>query len=136
MNKEDLTEALIHALENSQQGFDAFKVSFEECASAFEVGEDAKGLSIITGLIKPLQDLSKFCADMIGTHSDILEEGLFNTLTEQCETFENLLTDLITEMEDGNLVEVGDILKYDMGDLIANMSKTFPEIAESLKQTA
>jgi hypothetical protein len=134
MKETELTEELIKALENSTAGFDLFKKSFDDCASAFEVGDDQIGLKIIENLTKPLQDFLNFCADMIGTHANVIEEDLFKEICDQCESFENLINELLQEMEDKNYVEVGDILKYDLGDLTKQMAKTFPKIANDLKK--
>ena len=133
--KEELTETLIHALENSQDGFNALKTSFNECAEAFELGDDPKGLNILNDIIPPLKDFSNFCADMISTHAAEFDESIFSELTENCENLQNSFTDLIQEMEDKNLVEVGDILKYDLGDITAKMADIFPKIAECLKKS-
>ena len=133
MNDHELTNVLVHALNNSTEGFATFKNMFNECANAFEVGEDAKGLKIITELIAPLGDFCNFCADMIQTHSHLIGEEHMKTLEEQCETLEELMGELVKEMEDGNFVEVGDILKYDLGDLTTQMSKSFPAVAQSIE---
>ncbi|MCM8530360.1 MAG: hypothetical protein NE330_04300 [Lentisphaeraceae bacterium] len=134
--KEELTEMLINALENSNGGFDELKSQFNVCADAFEIGDDAKGLQTLAGLLGNLKDFSNFCADMISTHHETISEELMCDLTDQCELFQNLLGDMVQEMEESNFVEVGDILKYDLSDLITQMSQTFPTIAKSLKVTA
>ncbi|NQZ56093.1 MAG: hypothetical protein HRT88_01295 [Lentisphaeraceae bacterium] len=135
MGNHELTEMLIHALENSQVGFDSFKESFQQCASAFEIGNDQEGVRVLTELIDPLKGFSRFCADMIGSHVENIPEELFNELGTQCETFQNLLADILEEMESSNFVEVGDILKYDLGDLISSMSESFPTIALALRKS-
>ena len=132
--KQELTDTLIHALENSQEGFDALKNSFNECAEAFELGDDPKGLNTLNAIIPPLKDFSNFCADMISTHASELDENLFNELSDNCESLQNSFSDLIQEMEDKNFVEVGDILKYDLGDITGKMADAFPKIAASLKK--
>ncbi|MCH2204315.1 MAG: hypothetical protein MK132_00370 [Lentisphaerales bacterium] len=125
---------LIHALDNSQNGFSELKRMFNECADAFEIGDDVKGLTVMNQILPSLSDFSNFCADMITTHHHQINDELMNQLTEQCEQFQSLLGDMVAEMEDSNLVEVGDILKYDLGDLVVQISKTFPQIAEALKK--
>lgn len=135
MEEHDLTGVLVHALNNSQEGFKTFKTMFNDCANAFETGDDAKGLKIIRDLIQPLQDFCYFCADMISTHSHIMPAEKLKVLEEQCETLQNLMGELLKEMEDGNFVEVGDILKYDMGDLTSQMAKSFPELADSIEKS-
>ena len=132
MDQDEVTNILVHALNNSDEGFSTFKTMFNECANAFEVGEDKKGLEIITSLIQPLQDFCNFCADMLQTHAHMMEKDTLRNLEEQCEMLEKLMGELIKEMEDGNFVEVGDILKYDFGDLAFKMSKSFPEVAKSI----
>ena len=74
-------------------------------------------------ILPSLGDFSNFCADMITTHHDKINDGMMDQLTDQCEQFQSLLGDMVAEMEDSNLVEVGDILKYDLGDLVIQMSK-------------
>ncbi len=135
MNENQLTESLIHALNNSTDGFKSFKTMFNDCANAFELGNDAKGLKIISELIQPLQDFCYFCADMLSTHSHLIEPKLLNELEAQCEKLQTLMGEMLKEMEDGNYVEVGDILKYDFGDLTLQMSKSFPELASSLQKS-
>ena len=127
MNDHEITQELVAALNNSQNGFDAFKKMFNDCANAFEVGNDAEGLKIIKDLIQPLQDFCYFCADILSTHAHMIEDDKLDTLKEQCESLESLMGEMVKEMEDGNFVEVGDILKYDFGDLTAQMSKSFPQ---------
>ena len=134
MKEQELTDMLIHALENSHTGFNELKHMFNECADAFEIGDDVKGLTVMNQILPSLGDFSNFCADMITTHHDKINDGMMDQLTEQCEQFQSLLGDMVAEMEDSNLVEVGDILKYDLGDLVIQMSKTFPQIAELLKK--
>ena len=136
MEDQELTSTLIHALENSQQGFDEFKTMFSNCASAFELGKDAEGIEILTAVLQPLNDFSNFCANISSTHALLIPEELLIDFTKQCETFKTLVEELLTEMEDKNYIEVGDILKYDLGDLICAMSVSFPKIAEALKSTA
>lgn len=133
MTNQELTEMLIHALDNSSNGFDELKRMFNECADAFEIGDDVTGLKVMNQILPSLGDFSNFCADMISTHHEKISNELMGKLTEQCEQFQSLLGDMVEEMEDSNLVEVGDILKYDLGDLITQMSKTFPEISEALR---
>ena len=132
-DEENLTQLLIHALENSAKGFNELKEMFTTCANAFEVGDDVTGLQEIHMILPCLGDFSNFCADMISSHHQEIKSGLMDTLSEQCEQFQSLLGDMVQEMEDKNFVEVGDILKYDLGDLVVQMDKTFPLIAESLK---
>ena len=132
MEEHELTQILIHALNNSQEGFSTFKKMFNDCANSFEVGEDAKGMQIISSLIQPLQEFCNFCADIMSTHSYMIDEENLNLLKEQCNQLESLMGELVKEMEDGNFVEVGDILKYDMGDLTTQMSKSFPKVAECI----
>ena len=134
MDKDEVTNILVHALNNSDEGFSTFKTMFNECANAFEIGEDKKGLEIISSLIEPLQDFCSFCADMLQTHAHMMEKDTLRNLEEQCEMLEKLMGELIKEMEDGNFVEVGDILKYDFGDLASKMSKSFPEVAISIEK--
>ena len=134
MDDQDFTIELLSALNNSQNGFNTFKTMFNDCANAFEVGKDAEGLQIIKDLIKPLQDFCYFCADILSTHSHMIEDDTLDKLQKQCESLENLMGELVKEMEDGNYVEVGDILKYDFGDLTAQMSKSFPEVATSIEK--
>lgn len=134
MTDQEFTSDLLKALNNSQNGFSAFKQMFNDCANAFEVGNDAEGLQIIKDLIQPLQDFCYFCADVLSTHSHMIEEKALKKLQDQCESLESLMGELVKEMEDGNYVEVGDILKYDFGDLTAQMSKSFPEVATSIEQ--
>ena len=38
------------------------------------------------------------------------------------------------EMGNRNFVETGDILKYDLGDLVFNFSTLFPKLIEDLKE--
>lgn len=133
MEHDEVTNILVHALNNSGDGFSTFKKMFNDCASAFEIGEDQKGLEIIKSLIQPLQDFCNFCADMLQTHAHMIEKNALRNLEEQCETLEKLMGELIKEMEDGNFIEVGDILKYDFGDLTVQMSKSFPEVAASIE---
>ena len=133
MKEQELTDMLIHALNNSAKGFDELKRMFNECADAFEIGDDVTGLKVMTQILPSLGDFSNFCADMITTHHDKINDENMDTLTEQCEQFQSLLGDMVAEMEDNNLVEVGDILKYDLGDLVVQLAKTFPKIAESLQ---
>ncbi|MCM8528206.1 MAG: hypothetical protein NE327_16910 [Lentisphaeraceae bacterium] len=133
MKDHEITEELINALNNSQDGFTAFKKMFNDCANAFEVGKDAEGLQIIKDLIQPLQDFCYFCADVLSTHAHMIADDKLDLLKEQCESLESLMGELVKEMEDGNYVEVGDILKYDFGDLTSQMSKIFPEVAESIQ---
>ena len=42
MKEQELTDMLIHALENSHTGFNELKHMFNECADAFEIGDDVK----------------------------------------------------------------------------------------------
>ena len=130
------TEELIHALDNSQDGFVLFKQNFDECALAFEVGDNAKGLKLVEGLSKPIQDFLRFCVDTVSTHAEYIGEDLFNKLCGQCESFENLIKEVLVEMEEENYVEVGDILKYDLGDLIGQMAIIFPKLSEAVTKGA
>lgn len=130
-----LKEMLIHALENSQNGFDSFNSSFQQCANAFEIGNDTDGMKILTELINPLKSFSQFCADVMRLPNSDIPENLFNELQSQCQTFQELLTDILEEMQSNNFVEVGDILKYDLGDLISSMGESFPKIALALRET-
>ena len=133
MEHDEVTNILVHALNNSTEGFSTFRKMFNECADAFEIGEDKKGLEIIKSLIQPLQDFCNFCADMLQTHAHMMGKDTLKNLEEQCEMLEKLMGELVKEMEDGNFVEVGDILKYDFGDLASQMSKSFPEVATSIE---
>ncbi len=135
MNDNELTNSLIFALNNSSEGFKNFKTMFNDCANAFELGNDAKGLKIISELIQPLQDFCYFCADILSSHAHIMDPAHLKQLESQCEKLQTLMGEMLKEMEDGNFVEVGDILKYDMGDLTLQMSKSFPELASSLQKS-
>ena len=133
MDTQDLTEMLIHALENSQAGFTSFKETFAQCSAAFELGKDQEGIQLLSSLLPPIKDFTAFCADIARTHGENIPEALFQEFDKQCSTFKDLIADMLEEMEDCNYVEVGDILKYDLGDLIDSMAVTFQKIADTLK---
>jgi predicted solute-binding protein len=134
-NDKELTSMLINALDNSSEGFKAFKSMFNICSKAFEIGDDALGLKTLGEIIPGLRDYSLFCADLLGSHSEIIESTLLKEMEEHCESFQNLLGEIVQEMEENNFVEVGDILKYDLGDILVKMADLFPKIATALKNS-
>jgi len=133
MDTQEITDMLIHALDNSQAGFKSFKEVFAQCSAAFELGNDQEGIKLLSSILSPIKDFTSFCAEITRTHGQSIPPEIFGEFEQQCSTFKDLITDMLEEMEEGNYVEVGDILKYDLGDLIDAMSVTFPKISNSLK---
>ena len=67
---------------------------------------------------------------------DICENNLANKsvsrISSTCETFQTLLATLLSEIESRNYIEVADILRFDLTDLMLSFGNLFPEIASEL----
>lgn len=136
-NKEmTLREASIFTLEQSQGELDKLKEMLKRASQEFDQGNDAEGLNIIQNEIIPqIKNLSEFCNTMLNNFGGIFEEEALNEFLKEYTALGELLMTLAKETEKGDFTEVGDILRFDLTDLLTELAGTFPKLIECFKNS-
>lgn len=129
-----LTAMSIDALRSSQQGFEELQSLFKKCGELFDKGDDAGGLELLqSDLVPKLMEFANFLASFMGNSAVDLDAALCAEFSTTCDSFQEVLKTLLSEMEKSNFTEVGDILRFDLADLISSISRLFPRLAENLE---
>lgn len=136
-NKEmTLREASIFTLEQSQGELDKLKEMLKSASQKFDQGNDAEGLNIIqTEIIPQIKNLSEFCNTMLNDFGGIFKEEALNEFLKEYTALGELLMTLAQETEKGDFTEVGDILRFDLTDLLTELAGTFPKLIECFKDS-
>lgn len=134
LTQEKVLELSIDALDNSQEGIGEFIQAFDKCALEFSNGNDVQGVEYLKQILEPLRKFSNFCGTLVGFYASELSVESGKSLTEKCATFYDIMENLMKEMESGNFIEIGDILKYDFGDLLYDFSMLFPKVSQELQE--
>lgn len=127
-------EATIFALEHSEEAFNEFRKCTKEIGECFDTGRDEEAFSIIKDQFYPgVIQLGQFCHSMLEMNHDVLGKDLAERLCTDIGQINELLTNVSKETENGNFTEIGDMLRFDFIDIIASLSKSFPEIKEAFR---
>lgn len=129
---EQLKADLVFALNNSAEGLKIFQEKFTEVSEAFEVGKIAEAAGTLKEVLGPIAEFSQFLADVITTIHPYISEDSFGELTMKCERLESFLNEMLNEMEDENFLELGDIMRFDLGDLMKEFDVLFPKLADEI----
>lgn len=127
-----LKQDLIFALNNSEDGLKLFQEKFKDISEAFEVGKIAEAASLLKEILGPIAEFSQFLADVLTTIHAFISEESYGELTVKCERLESFLNEMLTEMEDENFLELGDIMRFDLGDLMKEFDALFPKLADEI----
>ncbi len=134
--KKELDDMTIKALEESKAGFDVFSQMFKKCSDFYDNGSDFNGTELLTKEIIPsLQDFAAFCASLLETTFGKIKTDTQNKFEENCKNFETLLQSLLEEMKGKNYIEVGDILRFDLFDLMKDFAEIFETMAKNLQSS-
>ncbi len=127
-------EATIFALDNSEKAFEEFRKCTREIGECFDTGRDEEAFAIIKETFYPgVIGLAQFCHSMLEMNHDVLGKELSERLCSDLAQINELLTSVAKETENGNFTEIGDVLRFDFIDVIASLSKSFPEIKEAFR---
>ena len=127
-----LKDDLIFALNNSEDGLKLFQEKFKDVSEAFEVGKIAEAAAVLKEVLGPISEFSQFLADVLTTIPPYVSEESYGELTMKCERLESFLNEMLTEMEDENFLELGDIMRFDLGDLMKEFDALFPKLADEI----
>jgi hypothetical protein len=136
-NKEmTLREASIFTLEQSKEGLETLKELLKKASQEFDQGNDNEGLDIILKKISPqIKGLSEFCNTMLHDFGGIFEEETLEEFFKEYTTLGDLMLTLANETEKGDFTEVGDLLRFDLSDLLDELDETFPKLSECFKNS-
>jgi predicted mannosyl-3-phosphoglycerate phosphatase (HAD superfamily) len=129
-----LREASIFTLEQSQVELENLKENLKKASQEFDQGNDIEGLTYIQeNLINPIKNLSEYCNTLLNNFSGIFTEELREEFLKEYTALGETLMTLAKETEKGDFTEVGDLLRFDLNDLIEELAATFPKLAECFK---
>ena len=135
-NEMTLREATIFVIEKSQDEFKKLKETLKTTSDFFDAGKDQEGLNNIKDAVIPqISSFYEFCFTMINSFDDVMGPDIAGRLKEKFENLDALLKALTNETAAGNFTEIGDLLRFDLTDLINEFSALFPEISESFKSS-
>jgi len=124
-------EATIYELEQSQAEFKKLKETIKRASGSFDSGNDLEGLTVIKDeLIAHISSFHVFCSTIVNNFGDILSGGLKDELENKIAHLDKIFNLLARETESGNFTEVGDLLRFDMSDLLNEFSVLFPKVSE------
>lgn len=132
VENENLKKDLVFALMNSSDGLALFQEKFKACSEAFEVGKLPEAAAILREVLGPISEFSQFLADVITSSHEYVSEETFGELTKKCERLESFLNEMLSEMEGENFLELGDIMRFDLGDLMKEFDALFPKLADEI----
>lgn len=128
-----VTEMTTKVLRQSGPAFEEFRAMFKDCSDAFDRGDDESGrTTLVEEVIPRLREFAGFCATLLDS-TGAATPALRSEFVAKCESFEEILTTLVTELEGQNLTEVGDILRFDLVDLMMAFASLFPRLADDLQ---
>lgn len=129
-------QGTIMTLEQSHQGFDNLKESFKEISDAFDSGDTINGLNMISEkIIGPTNAMFGFFMTLAGSYDVVLGEELTKTLLTKIKAIDDIIDILEKETETGNLVEVGDVLRFDYFDALTELDGLLPQLIEAFKSS-
>ena len=129
-------EATIHALEQSLEEFKKLKDSIKKASGSFDAGSDLDGLVVIRDEIIPqISSFNVFCLTLLDKFGDVLEGDIGEEFKCKVETLDALFVTLSKETESGNFTEVGDLLRFDLTDLLTAFWGMFPKMIELFKSS-
>jgi len=127
-------EGTIMTLEQSSEGFNCLKESFKAISDAFDRGDSVNGLNMISeSIIGPTNAMFGFFMTLAGSYDVVLGEELTKTLLKKIKAIDEILDILEKETEGGNLVEVGDVLRFDYFDALTELDGIIPQLVEKFK---
>ena len=137
MDKElTVREAMLLVLDKSPQEFERMKNLFKQASDAFDMANDQLGLQLISDEVFPIiRSLAEFCTSIFNYHLNILGDDIGFEFCEKVKRLNQLLTELAQETNSGNFTEVGDILRFDMFDFIADLEAFFPQIRKCFEES-
>jgi len=130
----DLNTMSIDALRASQPGFEELQALFKKCGELFDRGDDRGGMGALSSELMPkLLEFANFLAAFMGGSLGEISPELRTEFSSKCDAYQDVLKNLLAEMEKKNLTEVGDILRFDLADLVTAISHLFPRLADDLE---
>ena len=130
-------QGTIMTLEYSHEGFNSLKESFKEISDAFDRGDTVNGLNMITEkIIGPTNAMFGFFMTIAGSYDIILGEDLTKTLLSKIKAIDEIIDILEKETEAGNLVEVGDVLRFDYFDALTELDGLIPQLIGTFKSSS
>ena len=127
-------EGTIHTLECSKEGFNALKENFKKVSDAFDRGDSVAGLTMISeDIIGQTNALFGFFMTIANSYDVIIGEELVRKLLVRIKAVDEIIDILEKETETGNLVEVGDVLRFDYFDALTELDSILPELIEVFK---
>ena len=135
-DEQDVTvrEGTIFTLEKSKEGFDALKETFKAVSDAFDRGDSLKGLTLISDhIIAPTNSLFGFFMTLANSYDVVFGEELLKSLLTKLKAIDAIIDTLEKETDDGNLVEVGDVLRFDYFDALTELENVIPELIEKFR---
>ena len=137
-DEKDVTvrEGTIITLDGSRAGFHSLKESFKSISDAFDRGDSVNGLNMIAeNIIGPTNAMFGFFMTVAGSYDVILGEELTRNLISKIKAIDELIDILEKETGAGNLVEVGDVLRFDYFDALTELEGLIPQFVEKFKNS-
>ena len=124
----------INALRNSEVGFKEMASTFGQCGDLFDQGRDAEGAALLTQKLFPeLTEFAGFLAALRSNTRDMLSPAMSAKLVSICAEFEKILGLMTKELAGSNFIEIGDIIRFDLSDMLRSFSKVFTEMAGEME---
>lgn len=133
--QKELLELSISALKDGLDGLGEFKNLFTEISDLFENGNDVEALQRIGDLSQALGDFANFAGSLNQNCLLWLPETQLTDLADANAKFETHINGILDEAQNRNFIEVADILRYDLPELMDNYHTIFVALTKALEST-
>ena len=125
---EKVKEMTIEALGNTSPAIRQFNQLFEECSDLFDQAKEEEAIARFQEIIGVLAEFAHFCASVREVSADSINTETSEKFNRLCSIMESDLGSLTNEMEHRNFIEISEILRYDMVDLMVQFGESFESI--------
>jgi len=129
---QDQLDFTVETLKNTGEGIEEFRKTFTKASDAFEDGRDSEGFQTIRDIHPHLQEFANFCGTLRTQCENWLSEDDLRGLDDLNQKFSQCLTTLIEAMENGDVLEIADLLRADLSEIIGNYNAVFSDIRDKL----
>ena len=125
---EKVRELTIEALGNTEPAISQFNQLFEQCSDLFDQGKEEEAIARFQDIISVLGEFAHFCASVREVSEGAIDPETSEKFNRLCSIMESDLGSLTDEMEHKNFIEISEILRYDMVDLVVQFGESFESI--------
>jgi len=121
----ELVEMTITALQGAQPALQQFNSIFLAISNAIDEGNNTDAMETLQQMTPRLCEFAHFCAALVEQTVLFLPESLTEELMQKCQSFSTIVGMIVAEGEEHNVIEIGDVLRFEMSDLIEDFIGLF-----------